>query len=463
LSNLPNRASTRRRWLAWTGTLGTASAGALLAACGATSGGSTSGAAGAGAKAREPVTLVLNGTDSEMGEMAAARFPAFEQRYPHVKVQYDNPPDYGTKLFVLAAAGSLGDVAMTYTNTGQFHFLAQNDVFAPHDPLIARDKYDLKQFYDLAVQPLRIDGKLYVLPFKGQIARLFLFYNLDAFESRGVPLPTPNWTYNDLREAAAKLHRGSGDQVEQWGYAAAWKELTTMIGSVRPWGGEILSTDGKKALTNTAAVREALNYHYDLALRQRVGGLTTQVTPDPNTVYYDGKAAMLGRVNAGTAGTVLLRAQGKFRWGAVRMPKGPSGKRGGMWLPGTMSVTKHSKHIDDAWELNKWCCDKESGIALAMQRMGSSTPGARPDVYGDPRLLNREGYPANVGEEQRQAMLEPEPYVTAWNYLGADLNTVLGTELDRVTKGEIAVNDGFLQNLTSQLQTILDKPPSRLG
>ena len=83
-------------------------------------------------------------------------------------------------------------------------------------------------------------------------------------------------------------------------------------------------------------------------------------------------------------------------------------------------------------------------------------------MYGDPRLLNREGYPAVYGEEQKQAMLEPEPYVTAWNYLGADLNTILGTELDKVTKGETAANDGFLQNLTSQLQTVLDKPPSRL-
>jgi multiple sugar transport system substrate-binding protein len=395
-----------------------------------------------------------------MGEMAAERLPAFEQTFPGVKVQYDNPPDYGTKLFVLAAAGSLGDVSMTYTNTGQFQFLAQNDVFALHDPLVARDKYDLKQFYDLAVQALRIDGKLYVLPFKGQIARLFAFYNVDLFESRGVKTPTSTWTYADLLDAATRLHRGAGDQVEAWGYAGAWKELTTMIASVRPWGGEVLSADGKKAQTSTAAVKESLNYHYDLALKRRVAGLTTQI--DPNETFYQGKAAILGRVNAGTAGTILLRAENRFRWGAVRMPKGPSGKRGGMWLPGTMSVTKNSKNPDQAWELCKWLCDKESGIALAMQRKGSSTPGARPDVYGDPRLLNREGYPANVGEEQRQAMSEPEPYVTAWNYLGADLNTVLGTELDRVTKEEVAVNDGFLQNVTAQLQAVLDRPVARL-
>jgi len=436
---------------------GTSAVAGLLAACGGTAG---SGQADAG-KRKEPVTLTLNGTDSEMGEMAAVRFPQFEQKYGH-KVQFDNPPDYGTKLMVLAAAGSLSDVAMSYTNTGQYHFLAQNDVFALHDPFIARDKYDLKQFYDLAVQPLRIDGKLYVLPFKGQIARLFLFYNQDAFDSRGVKAPTSSWTYNDLLDAATKLHKASGENVELWGYAAAWKELTTMIGSVRPWGGEVFSPDGKKALTSSPQVRDALNFHYDLALKKRVGGLTTQVTPDPNTAYYDGKAAMLGRVNAGTAGTVLTRVAGKFRWGAVRMPKGPGGKRGGMWLPGTMSVVKASKHPDEAWELTKWCCDKESGIALAMQRNGSSTPGARPDVYGDPRLLNREGYPPGLGEEQRQAMLEPEPYVTAWNFLGADVDKVLGGELDRVTKGEVAINEGFLQSVTSQIQAVLDKPPSRL-
>lgn len=452
--------ATRRTWLRSAAATGIALAGAATAACGADR--ATTGAGGTSPGRKEPVTLTLNGTDSEMGEMAAERIPAFEQKYPHVKVQYDNPPDYGTKLFVLAAAGSLGDVAMSYTNQGQFHFLAQNDVFALHDPLIARDKYELKQFYDLAVQALRVDGKLYVLPFKGQIARLFLFYNQDAFEARGIAPPAPSWTYNELLEAAAKLHRGSGDQVEMWGYAAAWKELTTMIGSVRPWGGEILSADGKKALTNTPQVRSALTYHYDLALKNRIGGLTTQITPSPNDVFYAGTAAMLGRVNAGTAGTVLLRAENKFRWGAVRMPRGPAGKRGGMWLPGTMSVTKHSKQRDDAWELTKWCCDKESGVALAMQRRGSSTPGARPDVYGDPRILNREGYPPNVGEEQRQAMLEPEPYITAWNYLGADLNTLLGDELDKVTRGEIAVNEGFLQNLTVQLQAILDRPAARL-
>src|SRR5688572_12619242 len=113
---------TRRAWLAG---LGSVPAGALLVACGASADQSAPSGAGAGTASKGPVALVLNGTDVEMGEMAAERLPAFEAKFPNVKVQYDNPPDYGTKLFVLAAAGSLGDVAMSYTNQGQYHFLAQ--------------------------------------------------------------------------------------------------------------------------------------------------------------------------------------------------------------------------------------------------------------------------------------------------------------------------------------------------
>ena len=44
-------------------------------------------------------------------------------------------------------------------------------------------------------------------------------------------------------------------------------------------GGDVISADGKKALTNTNAVKESLNYHYDLAQKRRVAGLTTTANP----------------------------------------------------------------------------------------------------------------------------------------------------------------------------------------
>lgn len=405
--------------------------------------------------AKAPVALSLQGSDIE--EMAQARLPAFQQHFPNLTARYDGSPDYGSKLAVLAAGGSLGDVTEQFTNQAQYQLFAHNGIFVNHDSYVARDKYDLKQFYDLALAPMRADGTLYGLPLKGQIARFFLFYNRDAFASRGIAPPTANWTYDDLAEAATKLQRGQGSDVQMWGYAGNYRELAAMIGTVRPWGGEIISADGKKAVVDSDQVRAALEFHYDLSLKRRVA--IYQPTGDPNTLFYQGKAAMLGRVNAGTAGNILDSNKGRFQWNMVRMPKGPAGKRGGMWLPNALSVSKVSKHPDEAWELCKWCCDKEAGVALALQTKESSTPGARPDVYGDARLLNRPGYPAGIGEEQRQAMTEPEPYVTAWNYLGGDLDAALGPALDKVTKGTAAVDEGFLQGLQAQLQAILDKPP----
>jgi ABC-type glycerol-3-phosphate transport system substrate-binding protein len=183
---------------------------------------------------------------------------------------------------------------------------------------------------------------------------------------------------------------------------------------------------------------------------------------DPVAAFTKGEAAILARALVGNAGLIIQATQGRMRWNMVRMPKGPAGRRGGLMLPSTMSITTASKQPDWAWEVCKWTCDKEAGVALAMQVQGSSTPGARPDVYNDPRLTNRPGYPAQYADEQRQAMAEPEPFVTPWNFTVGDLNTALGTELDKFTKGEVALSASSLQVAAQHLQTILDKPPPQL-
>jgi multiple sugar transport system substrate-binding protein len=414
------------------------------------------GACAAPSPSKAPVTLTVNGSDIQ--EMVTQRAPAFQQQYPNVTVNYEQPPDYNAKLPVLAAAGSLGDVVEGFTNQGQYQFLATNGVFVDLGPYAQKNKYDLKQFYDLGIASVRVDGKLYGLPIKGQIARYFLFYNADIFQNRGVAPPTANWSYDDLAAAAQKLQQTEGGQVKIWGYAGNWRELAAMIASLRPWGGDVMSADGKKATLDTAQAMASLTYHYNLSLKQQVA---VYEPTDVNSLFYKGMAAMLGRVNAGTAGNILQNKV-PFKWDMVRMPAGPAGKRGGMWLPDSSSVTKVSKHPDDAWNLNAFLNDKESGIALAFQTKESSTPGSRPDVYADPRILQRPGYPAGVGQEQQAAMAADEPYETAWNFLGGNLDSTLGPQLDKITKCQVTLDEGFLQSLNGQLQAIMDKPRSNL-
>jgi ABC-type glycerol-3-phosphate transport system substrate-binding protein len=446
--------TTRRAWLVKTPHVG-AFATLSLVACSRES-------SGVSRLSTAPVTLRVSSMANEMGEMAATRYPAFTAEHPNVKVEFENVQDYSAKLIVLAAAQSLGDLAMIYLSSGAYHYLAPADALVDHTPMVTRDKYDLKQFYPTAIDAVRINKKLYGLPFKAQNANIGLFWNVDTFEARGLKQPAPDWTYSDLADAASKLTRREGTTVSAHGIAWNWRSLTTMSAVMRPWGGEVLSPDGKKVVLDQSAAQQALTYHYDMVLKQQTATLPPLIA-DPLVHFADGNAAMLARALVGNAGLIIQRTQGRMRWNMVRMPKGPTGRRGGLLLPSTMSITNSSKQVDWAWEVCKWTCDKEAGVALAMQVQGSSTPGARPDVYGDPRLTNRPGYPPQYIEEQRQAMAEPEPFVTPWNFTINDLNAALNTELDKFTKGEVALSATTLQVASKQLQAILDKPPPRLS
>ena len=128
------------------------------------------------------MTLRVSSMANEMGEMAAARYPAFTAQHPNVTVQFENVQDYSTKLIVLAAAGGLGDLAMIYLSSGAYHYLVPTGALGDHTALIARDKYDLKQFYATAIDAIRVNKKLYGLPFKAQNSSIGLFWNVDLFE-----------------------------------------------------------------------------------------------------------------------------------------------------------------------------------------------------------------------------------------------------------------------------------------
>ena len=84
------------------------------------------------------------------------------------------------------------------------------------DPFIARDKLDLKQWYPMAIEAGRLDGKIISLPFKGKMAAVAFLYNETMFEQAGLKPPDLNTSVNELMENAVKLTRPDGFQ---WGPA----------------------------------------------------------------------------------------------------------------------------------------------------------------------------------------------------------------------------------------------------
>ncbi len=324
------------------------------------------------------------------------------------------------------------------------------------DSLIGRDKLDLKGWFPEMVEIMKIDGKMYGLPFKGQVLTGGFFYNKNLFEARGLQEPNENWTLDDLVKAAQQLTVRQGSDTTQWGYAVNTWTGENFNGHMRQWGGDTYSKDGKKATMDSPQVLEGLQWYDMMFNKERILHPIADAAAD----FQQGKVAMIGRTYFNYKATLLPQVGDKFKWDGMMMPKHPkTGKRGGMFAGDTHSVSRDSKAPDQAFELLKFVTDREFGVALALQRMGSVTPGGRPDVYGDQRILNATQYPKQAQKTQLASVSEiKEPFSAPANFRAADIAAVRDPATTKITTGEAKPEQGYLRDLNAQLQTIMDMP-----
>jgi multiple sugar transport system substrate-binding protein len=150
---------------------------------------------------------------------------AFEAENPGIRVQLVNieraaetitMPDGGQMTMIgpgsIRKVVSMADTAVGISPTpeaiakGWVHDLA---------PLIDADAaFDSADFYPGLLAPDQA-GHIYLLPAK--IYLDLLAYNKELWAQRGMPPPRPDWTWSDLKAAAAQLARKRGSRVEVYG------------------------------------------------------------------------------------------------------------------------------------------------------------------------------------------------------------------------------------------------------
>ncbi|MDO4619380.1 MAG: sugar ABC transporter substrate-binding protein [Lachnospiraceae bacterium] len=127
-------------------------------------------------------------------------------------VDWDN---YWTLLESGATGGTLPDVFWMHSNTAQMYM--ENDLLLNLDDYIAADDaIDLSKYYEGIVSLYNSNGTQYALPKDHDT--IALLYNKAIFDKYGVDYPTDDWTWEDVRDAAAKItEAGAADGV--YGYA----------------------------------------------------------------------------------------------------------------------------------------------------------------------------------------------------------------------------------------------------
>ena len=216
-----------------------------LAACGGGSSSSSSGTAASGSGSSGSGELQVNIWDNnQLAGLQQIADEWTEESGVKVKINVVDWDNYWTLLEAGASGGQMPDVFWMHSNTAQMYM--ENDLLLNLDDYIAKDDaIDLANYYEGVVELYNRDdnGSQYALPKDHDT--IALLYNKAIFDKYGVEYPTDDWTWEDVRDAAAKItEAGKADGV--YGYAIntsnnqdGWYNI------IYDYGGQVITEDHK--------------------------------------------------------------------------------------------------------------------------------------------------------------------------------------------------------------------------
>jgi multiple sugar transport system substrate-binding protein len=218
---------------------------ALATGCGGSSGGSSGGVTS--------VTLWHGYIDAE-GKGLTDAVKRFNATHPSIKVTLSN---YGNadlalqKVLTAIRSGSAPDIAYLYGSYAAN--IARTPSAVDVAPLIAEDpSVNWEDFWPAERGAVEVGDKVIGVP--ALVDNLALVYNTKLFDQAGVAHPTADWTWDDFRQAAAKL-TDPGKKQFGWAYVADASEDTVWRFDALLWqaGGDILTSDNQHAAFNSDA------------------------------------------------------------------------------------------------------------------------------------------------------------------------------------------------------------------
>ncbi|RZT28516.1 carbohydrate ABC transporter substrate-binding protein (CUT1 family) [Kribbella sp. VKM Ac-2569] len=195
----------------------------------------------------------------------------FQKAHPNVSIDVSSGASSTDDLLQKLSAGFVGN---SYPDISYAYGSWASELEASGRTLDITDRVaepDVKwnEFPEGARLTARPTGKK-TIGFPAIVDNLTLLYNKTVFDAAGVPYPTDQWTWDDLRAAAKKL---TNPATSTYGYAYSVSGAENTVWKMWPqlWqnGGEILSPDQKTAAFDSDAGVKALTFLRDMAVTDK--------------------------------------------------------------------------------------------------------------------------------------------------------------------------------------------------
>lgn len=158
----------------------------------------------------ESITLRFASWQSNHAEGNQAVADAYHEINPNVTVEFEyigdmNSAEYMTKTDVMIMGGEPLDIVMT-DSLMSYTVRAASNAYLPLDGFFEAEGAKAEDEFEIII---RVDGKVYGIPAEMKYNNLVLI-NKNMLDEAGLSVPDLNWTWDDYREYAIKMTKGTG-------------------------------------------------------------------------------------------------------------------------------------------------------------------------------------------------------------------------------------------------------------
>ncbi len=243
---------------------------------------------------------------------------------------------------------------------------AYNGLIQPLDPFLQNDPDPVLNGMVPSIFPiLSWNGQLYGLPRNWAVGGIVS--DVELFEERGVALPDPNWTHQDMIQIAHKLtHDSSGDgTVDTYGFTEAYGSAHRFPAWLWASGGDIWNENMTESTYDSPNSLEALRYYEDLWFTEGVSPWSYGATTS-SVQLWSRKAVGMAHELAQSIG-IVVDQRPTFRSHISPLPVGSAGPDAPRQIAviDYLTMYKETPHPSEAWEVLKYLSSEE-GIEAGM-------------------------------------------------------------------------------------------------
>jgi multiple sugar transport system substrate-binding protein len=374
---------------------------------------------------------------------------------------YEKLADSRTMTINTALSSGQRIDVMTQANAFDLRTRADSGVYLGLKQFFDKEKLAYEDVFGKSIEETQnIGGDYYSLPYCNNIN--MVFFNKKMFDEAGIPYPDPNWTWNDFRETAKKLTKGSGAN-KVYGAMIAVTDSNNDYGHWASMARQKLGSfyyynpDFKTTRFDHPAMKESLQFFYDLVMVDKSCVPPEEYIP---LRFNDGVVAMNNALPSGRFAMYVSSVFGNLYLnksygdippgtdiGMVNLPR-PTSSPGPIATSytSTASIPANVENPEASWAAIKYICIDRADLFAGPKAMH---PGyafktvEEANKFNDIIFGNRPGFDY---DRAMKVMALPRTLVSLDNTRiegQAKINDLIRANTSRVFNGEMTVDEAL--------------------